>query len=72
MSPKFIWQENTKGCSNVPWMNGVLVPDDKGISRKSVFIEFMKEQSSFMFGLPVTQVLCSLMIIVSLVFLLRK
>ena len=36
------------------------------------FIEFLKEQSSFIFGIPVTQVLSGLMIAVSLYFLLRK
>lgn len=36
------------------------------------FIEFLKEQDSFFFGLPVTQVLSSLMIIISLYFLKRK
>ena len=36
------------------------------------FIEFLKEQTSFIFGVPVTQVLSSLMIIISLYFLLKK
>ena len=36
------------------------------------FIEFLKEQSSFIFGIPVTQVLSGLMVIISLYFLLRK
>jgi len=35
-------------------------------------IEFIKEQTSFIFGLPVTQILSSLMIIISLWFLLKK
>jgi len=36
------------------------------------FIEFMKEQTSFVLGIPVTQVLCILMIIISLWFLFKK
>ena len=36
------------------------------------FIEFLKEQSSFIFGIPVTQVLSILMIIIALYFLLKK
>mgnify|MGYP001594952397 CR=1 FL=1 len=36
------------------------------------FIEFLKEQTSFIFGLPVTQIFTGLMIIVSLYFLLKK
>ena len=35
-------------------------------------IEFLKEQDSFIFELPVTQILSSLMVIVSLYFLLKK
>ena len=35
-------------------------------------IEFLKEQDSFIFELPVTQILSSLMIVVSLYFLLKK
>ena len=36
------------------------------------FIEFLKEQTSFIFGIPVTQVLSSVMIVLGLYFLLRK
>src|SRR3989344_243311 len=36
------------------------------------FIEFMKEQTSFILGIPVTQVLSIAMIIVSVYFLLKK
>lgn len=41
-----------------------------GILRFS--IEFLKEQTSFIFGLPVTQIFSGLMAIVSLYFLLKK
>ena len=36
------------------------------------FIEFLKEQTSFILGIPVTQVLSSVMIVLGLYFLLRK
>jgi len=36
------------------------------------FIEFLKEQTSFILGIPITQILSSIMIVVGLYFLLRK
>ena len=36
------------------------------------FIEFFKEQSSFILGIPVAQIFCFIMIVVSLTFLLKK
>jgi phosphatidylglycerol---prolipoprotein diacylglyceryl transferase len=36
------------------------------------FIEFLKEQTSFIFGIPVAQVLSILMVIISLYFLTKK
>jgi len=36
------------------------------------FIEFLKEQTSFILGIPVTQILSSLMVIMSLYFFIKK
>lgn len=43
LAEEYVWQENTMSCKNIPWMNAVLVPKKKEYSRKSEFIQYMKE-----------------------------
>jgi len=44
LSDEFIWQEQLENCECVPWMNGVLVPQKEGKTRRSEFMYYMESR----------------------------